>query len=58
MGCDNSSFSGPIVEHRLHLLDLFARELSTPRALEKELAQQAIGVLIRTPLQGRCGCAT
>jgi hypothetical protein len=45
-------FPRPIVEHRLHARDLFARELSKPRALGKELVQQAIGVLVRPSLPG------
>src|SRR5437016_6659605 len=45
-------FPGPVVEHRLHLLDLFSRELIEPRALGEKLAQQAIGVLVRAPLPG------
>src|SRR5207247_3939544 len=45
-------FPGPVVEHRLHPLDLASRELIKPRARGKKLAQQAIGVLVRPPLPG------
>src|SRR5207245_8794933 len=45
-------FAGPVVEHRLHLLDVLSRELIEPRPLGEKLAQQAIGVLIRAPLPG------
>ena len=41
---------GPIVEHHLHLLDLGSRQPSESGALGKELAQQAIRVLICPPL--------
>ncbi len=43
-------FAGPIVEHGLDPLDFAARELVKPRPLGKELAQQPIGILIRSPL--------
>ena len=46
-------FPRPIVEQGLHPLDLGARQPSEPRAFGKELAQQAIGVLVRAPLPGR-----
>src|SRR5438445_4430782 len=45
-------FAWSVVEHRLHLLDLFSRELIEPRARGEKLAQQAIGVLVRAPLPG------
>src|SRR2546427_12594338 len=45
-------FAWSVVEHRLHLLDLFSRELIEPRARGENLAQQAIGVLFRSPLPG------
>src|SRR2546428_9153917 len=45
-------FAWSVVEHRLHLLDLFSRELIEPRARGEKLAQQAIGVLVRSPLPG------
>src|SRR2546426_4422164 len=45
-------FAGPVVEHRLHLLDVLSRELIEPRTRGEKLAQQAIGVLIRAPLPG------
>lgn len=43
----------PIVEHHLHPLDLASRQSSEPRAFGKDLAQQAIRVLVRPPLPGR-----
>ena len=51
-------FPGPIVEPGLHPLNLGSRQSSEPRAFGKELAQQAIGVLVRPRSQGECGCAT
>ena len=48
-------FPGPIVEQGLHPFDLGARESSEPGAFGKELAQQAIRVLVRPPLPGRMG---
>ena len=47
----------PIVEHYLHPLDLASREPSEPRPFGEELAQQAVGVLIRPSLPGGMGCA-
>lgn len=43
-------FPGPIIEHRLHSLDLLARHLTEPRPFWKELAQQPVRVLVRAPL--------
>ena len=44
------NFPGPIIEQQLHPLDLASRHLREPRPLGKELAQQAIRVLIRASL--------
>ena len=41
----------PIVEHRLHPLDLGARQPSESHAFGKELAQQAICVLTGVALE-------
>ena len=51
-------FPGPIVEPGLHPLDLGSRQSSEPRAFGKELAQQAIDVLVVPRSLGECGCAT
>ena len=46
------NFPWPIIEHRLHALDVASREAIEPRACGKELAQQPVGVLVRAPLPG------
>jgi len=51
------NFPGPIIEQPLHPLDLRARHLREPRPLGKELAQQAILVLILPRSHGECGWA-
>ena len=43
-------FAGSVVEYRLHLLDMFSRELIEARALGEKLAQQPIGVLVGSSL--------
>ena len=46
-------YPGPIIEQQLHPLDLRARHLREPCPRGKELAEQAIRVLIRASLPGR-----
>ena len=48
-------FPGPIIAQGLHPFDLGSRQPSEPRALGKELAQQAIRVLVCSPLPRTMG---
>ena len=49
------NFPRPIVEHRLHTLDLPPRDAIELGACGKELAQQAVGVFVCAPLPGTLG---